>query len=99
MRPVYHHQPKSVRAHISCDSTQRAIQNSQSKVTNMGCVCGFGLRAPNGAARWMPGYPGPTGPHLTPYRLITVAASIEECKPWFHDLRGETRVRLGRSLC
>ena len=31
--------------------------------------------------------------------LITVAASIEECKPWFHDLRGETKVRLGRSLC
>jgi len=49
--------------------------------------------------RWMPGYPGPTGPHPAPYRLITVAASIEECKPWFHDLRGETRVRLGRSLC
>ena len=32
------------------------------------------------------------------YRLITVAVSIEECKPWFHDLRGETRGRLGRSL-
>ena len=28
-----------------------------------------------------------------------VAALIEECKPWFQDLRGETRVRLGRSLC
>ena len=49
--------------------------------------------------RRMPGYPGPTGQHHTPYRLITVAASIEECKPGFHDLRGETRVRLGRSLC
>jgi Ferredoxin subunits of nitrite reductase and ring-hydroxylating dioxygenases len=33
------------------------------------------------------------------YRLITVAASIEECTPGFHDLRGETRVPLGRSLC
>jgi hypothetical protein len=39
------------------------------------------------------------GQHHTSYRLITVAASIEERKLGFHDLRGETRVRLGRSLC
>ena len=50
MRPVYHHQPKSVRVHICCHCRQRAIQNSQSKVTNVGCVCGFGLRGLNGAA-------------------------------------------------
>jgi hypothetical protein len=45
-------------------------------------------------------YRGGFGSHCQrPMYRLKVAASIEEYKPWFHDLRGETRVGLGRSLC
>jgi len=40
----------------------------------------------------------PMGQTRPVHRPITVVASIEEYRPWFHDLTGETRVRCGRSL-
>ena len=48
----------------------------------------------------LPGTVADSGPTAKdPWYRLKVAASIEEYKPWFHDLRGETRVGLGRSLC